>query len=67
MKILHTVCGGVAFFYAGEPKVGKVITAEFARYPDGSQPTPGDILICGSCHQPIATVDGATTQLRRGD
>lgn len=49
-----TPCGRVAFFYDEDGAPPNSIQAERVSLPDGTKPTAGDTMICGSCGAPIS-------------
>ena len=56
IKILHTICNGIAFEYTDYPQQGEIIQKAFARYSDGSIPQ-GDDIYCQSCKQQVMDVN----------
>lgn len=46
-------CGELAFSFLHEPYEGMPLTVEMVQYPDGTQPDPDTMALCGSCQEPI--------------
>lgn len=54
VRVVHTVCGGIAFWY-GELPVGKTVVLDPRKVllVDGRRVSDGDPVICGRCENPI--------------
>ena len=63
IKVIHTVCGGIAFYFREKLSIGDVIEAENVVLPDGSQPKPGSEIVCGNCGLKVYTLRGLTTDI----
>lgn len=50
-------CGGIAFHVDHTPAAGDPISADGVTYPDGTAPTDGEIIRCGSCGSTRLTRD----------
>lgn len=66
MRVIHTVCGGTAFFYDGPLTPGERCNPTKATLLNGQHPASGDRMICGSCNQPIGVVNNALEELVPG-
>ena len=51
IRIIHTVCGGTAFFYAERPRMDTMVIPAQARLVDGTTPKAGMTMRCGSCNE----------------
>lgn len=56
-KVIHTVCGGIAFFFKSEVESGGIIYASNIETVDGSIPHGNDPIICGYCGQQMSVID----------
>lgn len=51
--LVHRACGHPAFRYARLPRMDEPIFPELVRLLDGSVPSGGTPVLCGSCGAPI--------------
>lgn len=52
-RIVHVPCGMVAFYYSGSTGHGQQLDGQYAELLDGSTPSDGDLMLCGSCKRLI--------------
>lgn len=55
--LLHSACGQTAFFFTKKPEYGDPVSAETIIKIDGTQPIPGEDIVCGSCGESLSGSD----------
>lgn len=56
VRVIHSICGGIAFWYAELP-VGNTLVLDPRKVllNDGRRVQEGDQVICGHCENPVGT------------
>lgn len=56
VRVIHTICGGVAFFYSELPQSQTlVLDPRKAMTLKGNRVKDGDMVVCGHCGNPVGT------------
>ena len=51
LEYIHSRCGCAAFYLDSAVPGGRVFGS--CVYPDGTHPSPGELIMCGSCGEPL--------------
>lgn len=63
IKVIHNECGKTAFYFRERLVEGEVIRASNVVYLDGSEASPCDAIVCGSCGDLISLAPYSVTQV----
>jgi hypothetical protein len=56
VRVIHSLCGGIAFWYAELPVGSKIVLDPHkVLLNDGRKVTQDDPVICGHCENPVGT------------
>jgi len=62
IRVIHTDCGGIAFYFREKLKSGYPIRASNVVLKDGTPAEPMSLIECGTCHQRVSCRAGELDQ-----
>ena len=62
IRVIHTGCGGIAFFFKEKLNFGDPIRADNVVWKDGTSAEPMSPIECGTCHERLACRAGELEQ-----